>query len=40
MAEIEHFVNPKSKNHPKFDSVSGLQIPLFTRDLQSEGSSP
>ncbi len=22
MAEIEHFVNPTDKSHPKFDSVS------------------
>lgn len=30
MAEIEHFVDPENKNHPKFASVSHMKIPLFS----------
>jgi len=30
MAEIEHFVDPTDKGHPKFDSVSHLELPLFS----------
>lgn len=30
MAEIEHFVDPQNKNHPKFGSVSHMKIPLFS----------
>ena len=34
MAEIEHFVNPEEKDHPKFDIVSGDCLPLFPQDNQ------
>jgi glycyl-tRNA synthetase len=34
MAEIEHFVNPLKKDHPKFQSVSSLELLLFPRDAQ------
>lgn len=30
MAEIEHFVDPQDKTHPKFMSVSHLKLPLFS----------
>ncbi len=30
MAEIEHFVDPLDKNHPKFESISHLKLPLFS----------
>lgn len=30
MAEIEHFVDPLNKNHPKFSSVAQMKIPLFS----------
>lgn len=34
MAEIEHFVNPNDKSHPKFNRVSGKEIVLFPSDAQ------
>ena len=34
MAEIEHFMNPEEKDHPKFDIVSGDCLPLFPQDNQ------
>ncbi|KAI8468120.1 MAG: hypothetical protein J3K34DRAFT_428181 [Monoraphidium minutum] len=33
-AEIEHFVNPDDKSHPKFDNVKDLQPLLYSRELQ------
>jgi len=29
MAEIEHFVNPNNKDHPKFDRISDMVLPLY-----------
>ena len=37
MAEIEHFVDPTDKSHPKFASISHLEIPLFSAQAQEEG---
>lgn len=34
MAEIEHFVNPNDKSHPKFKSVENLVVYLFPRAEQ------
>lgn len=34
MAEIEHYVDPLNKNHPKFKNVRNLKIPLLTSDVQ------
>ena len=34
MAEIEHFVDPKDKDHPKFDSVANLRPWLFPTESQ------
>lgn len=34
MAEIEHFVNPKDKNHPSFPTVADKELVLFGRDDQ------
>ena len=34
MAEIEHFVNPAEKEHPKFASVRNIVMKLFDRDAQ------
>ncbi|PHJ20953.1 glycyl-trna synthetase [Cystoisospora suis] len=34
MGEIEHFVHPDRKEHPKFDQVRGLRLPLFSREKQ------
>ncbi|WIA35437.1 hypothetical protein OEZ86_003878 [Tetradesmus obliquus] len=33
-AEIEHFVNPDDKRHPKFDKVAALQPLLYSRAMQ------
>jgi len=33
-AEIEHFLNPSDKSHPKFNSISNLKALLFSRELQ------
>lgn len=30
MAEIEHFVDPNDKSHPKFFMVENMKLPLFT----------
>jgi len=35
MAEIEHFVNPDDKSHPKFKNVEDLEIYLFPRAEQA-----
>jgi len=38
MAEIEHFVDPDSKEfHPKFASVKDIQLPLFSACNQMDG---
>ena len=34
MAEIEHFVNPNNKLHPKFDAVRNKTLSLFSADAQ------
>lgn len=34
MAEIEHFVNPDDKSHPKFASVADKKVVLFPADAQ------
>lgn len=40
MAEIEHFVNPKAKNHPKFNSVAAQVLPLYSQGQQEILASP
>lgn len=37
MAEIEYFIDPLEKKHPKFSFVSELVLPLLHRDLQTVG---
>jgi glycyl-tRNA synthetase len=37
MAEIEHFVDPSNKDHPKFDRVKDLLLPLFSKENQVAG---
>ena len=37
MAEIEHFVDPQDKHHPRFKEVSDLKIKLWPRDVQMAG---
>ena len=34
MAEIEHFVKPDEKQHPKFQNVANVEMRLFDRDAQ------
>jgi glycyl-tRNA synthetase len=36
MAEIEHFVDPQDKSHPKFESVQDMTIPLWRASAQEE----
>lgn len=40
MAEIEYFIDPNDKKHPKFASVAGVVLPLFHRKAQTEGHPP
>ncbi|GCB81397.1 hypothetical protein scyTo_0022169, partial [Scyliorhinus torazame] len=39
MAEIEHFVDPNEKIHPKFSAVADLQILLYSGQAQTSGQS-
>lgn len=39
MAEIEHFVDPSEKNHPKFQNVADLHILLYSSKAQTSGQS-
>ena len=34
MAEIEHFVNPNDKTHPKFKKIKEKELVLFPSDNQ------
>ena len=34
MAEIEHFVDPSDKTHPRFSSVKEVLLTLFSADAQ------
>ena len=34
LAEIEHFVDPRDKRHPKFESVRHFVLPLYPRKNQ------
>ncbi|KAE8697323.1 Glycine--tRNA ligase 1 [Hibiscus syriacus] len=37
LAEIEHFVDPDDKSHPKFPEVSNLEFLMFPREKQVSG---
>ncbi|XP_056439798.1 glycine--tRNA ligase-like [Gadus chalcogrammus] len=39
MAEIEHFVDPTEKVHPKFSNVADLNITLYSSKAQTSGQS-
>ena len=39
MAEIEHFVDPTEKIHPKFPNVADLDIMLYSSKAQTSGQS-
>ena len=34
LAEIEHFVDPEDKSHPKFADVADLEFLMFPREEQ------
>lgn len=40
MGEIEYFVDPEDKSHPKFDQVADYKLPLWRASAQEEGSPP
>lgn len=40
MAEIEHFVDPDNKDHPKFFMVEDMRLPLWTADNQEKDDGP
>ena len=40
MGEIEYFVDPKNKSHPKFSTVADLKIPLYSGEAQLSGQPP
>ena len=37
MAEIEHFVDPNNKEHPRFNEVKDYKLRLLSRGTQAEG---
>ena len=37
MAEIEHYVDPESKSHPKFEDVKDIKL-KFCQNVQESGS--
>ncbi|KAK6241772.1 hypothetical protein QUC31_014568 [Theobroma cacao] len=39
LAEIEHFVDPEDKSHPKYSEVVNLEFLMFTREEQMSGQS-
>lgn len=39
MAEIEHFVDPNEKVHPKFQNVADLDVMLYSSKAQTSGQS-
>ncbi|KAL8228389.1 hypothetical protein R6Q57_015973 [Mikania cordata] len=39
LAEIEHFVDPDDKSHPKYSEVSNLEFLMFPRNEQMSGQS-
>ncbi|KAJ4974926.1 hypothetical protein NE237_008100 [Protea cynaroides] len=39
LAEIEHFVDPEDKSHPKFSDVAHLEFLMFPRKEQTSGQS-
>jgi len=38
MAEIEHFVDPLNKDHPRFSEISNVRLALLPRETQLSGS--
>merc|ERR1740122_93923 len=40
MAEIEHFLDPEDKNHPKFSKVADTEMTLYSANNQMDGKPP
>lgn len=40
MAEIEHFVDPLDKSHPKFSEVENVEVVLYSAKNQVSGQAP
>ncbi len=40
MAEIEHFIDPLDKSHPKFELYWDLKLPLLSCDQQNKNLGP
>lgn len=40
LAEIEHFVDPEKKDHPKFSGVKDVEMNLLSQERQLAGSGP
>lgn len=40
MAEIEHFVDPTDKSHPKFSNVEDVELTLYSAKNQVSGEAP
>lgn len=37
MAEIEYFVDPEDKRHPKFKYIAHHKLPLLSKESQKKG---
>lgn len=37
MAEIEHFVDPEAKSHPRFNEVADIKLRFWPKDVQAAG---
>ncbi|KAJ3045297.1 Glycine--tRNA ligase 1, mitochondrial [Rhizophlyctis rosea] len=40
MAEIEHYVDPTKKDHPRFGEVRNVVVPLYSASAQAEAAGP
>ena len=40
MCEIEHFIDPDNKDHPKFSLVADVKVLIFSAQDQVSGKSP
>ena len=40
MAEVEHFVDPNDKSHPKFVDVQDVKLNLYSANNQVSGQPP
>lgn len=40
MAEIEHYVHRDRKDHPRFDQVKDIKLPLYSKEAQMAASGP